>query len=45
MSGYTNDVLVRSGMSESEITLLPKPFRLPDLVGKLKGMLAGAAQS
>jgi hypothetical protein len=30
-------------MSESEITLLPKPFRLPDLVGKLKGMLAGAA--
>ena len=45
MSGYTDDVLVRSGMSESEITLLPKPFRLPDLVGKLKGMLAGPAQS
>jgi PAS domain S-box-containing protein len=42
MSGYTDDVLVRSGISESQITLLSKPFRLPDLAGKLKGILAAS---
>jgi PAS domain S-box-containing protein len=40
MSGYTDDVLVRSGMRPSHAALLTKPFRLPDLVSKLKEILA-----
>ena len=40
MSGYTDDVLDRSGVQGRNVTLLMKPFRLADLVGKLKDILA-----
>jgi YesN/AraC family two-component response regulator len=41
MSGYTDDVLVRTGLSRAQITLLAKPFSLTDLVDKLRWVLTG----
>ncbi|HLH07991.1 MAG TPA: PAS domain S-box protein [Terriglobales bacterium] len=42
MSGYTDDVLIRSGMRHSEVVLLPKPFSLPSLLNKLNSLCATA---
>jgi two-component system cell cycle sensor histidine kinase/response regulator CckA len=39
MSGYTDDVLAHFGMDQPQIALLSKPFRLQDLVSKLREML------
>jgi CheY-like chemotaxis protein len=44
MSGYTDDILLRSGMNQSQTVLLPKPFSLQDLVSKLRAMLADKAR-
>jgi YesN/AraC family two-component response regulator len=43
MSGYTDDVLVRSGMNPPQIKLLSKPFRLSDLVSKLQEVVISAS--
>ena len=40
MSGYTDDVLVRSGVLQSEVAFLAKPFRLPELLSRIRGILA-----
>jgi PAS domain S-box-containing protein len=42
ISGYTDDVLVRSGINPAQITLLSKPFRLSDLVSKLQEVLTSS---
>jgi two-component system, cell cycle sensor histidine kinase and response regulator CckA len=39
MSGYTDEVLIRSGIEHPQTSLLPKPFGLVDLVGKLRSLL------
>ncbi len=45
MSGYTDEVLDRSGMHSQQVALLTKPFRLPDLVSKLREMLTDPAEA
>ena len=39
MSGYTDDVLLRSGLAQPQTMLLAKPFGLPALVEKLRSVL------
>jgi hypothetical protein len=39
MSGYTDDILSRSGMRQPSVALLSKPFSLSDLSDKLKEIL------
>jgi CheY-like chemotaxis protein len=41
-SGYTDDTLVRHGVSESRAALLHKPFTAESLAGKVREVLDGA---
>jgi DNA-binding response OmpR family regulator len=40
MSGYTDEMLFHSGNRPDGVNFLPKPFGLPELVMKLKILLA-----
>ncbi|MDW8002733.1 MAG: MEDS domain-containing protein [Deltaproteobacteria bacterium] len=40
MSGYTNDVVLRHGISKEEIDYIQKPFQLEELARKVKEVLA-----
>ena len=44
MSGYSDDMLMRSGIYQSQSTLLVKPFRLTELTSQLNRVLADRAQ-
>ncbi len=45
MSGYTDDVVVRHGVTVDCDTFLQKPFTATDLVAKVRAALAGTAAS
>ena len=39
VSGYTDDVILKHGISEGSVTFLKKPFSAEGLVGKIRGLL------
>ena len=41
MSGYTNDVVLRNGMLESDMAFLQKPFTRDSLLSRLRQVLDG----
>ena len=41
MSGYTDDALLRHGVSESTMAFLPKPFRPEDLLRAVRAVIEG----
>lgn len=43
MSGYTDEILTRHGMSESDVLLLNKPFSQDELINKLREVLDAPA--
>jgi len=42
-SGYTDDIVLRHGIRESEVDFLPKPFRVDDLTRKIRSVLTKSA--
>ena len=43
VSGYTDDVMLRHGIKESEVDFLPKPFRVEELTHKIREVLGREA--
>jgi CheY-like chemotaxis protein len=41
ISGYTNDEVVRRGVSRSDSAFIQKPFTVPELMQKVRGLLDG----
>jgi DNA-binding response OmpR family regulator len=39
MSGYTDDISIRHGVSRAEVAFLQKPFKPDDLVRKVRELL------
>ncbi len=39
MSGYTPNVIVHQGVLDQTVAFLPKPFRIKDLLAKIRTML------
>jgi hypothetical protein len=44
MSGYTDDAVVRYGISHAEMAFLQKPFAAPDLQAKVRAVLDEAKE-
>ena len=42
MSGYTANVIARHGVLDEGMHFIQKPFTIPDLAAKVRGMLEGA---
>ena len=42
MSGYTDDAILRQGVSETGTAFLPKPFTAADLAHKVRQVLDAA---
>jgi two-component system cell cycle sensor histidine kinase/response regulator CckA len=39
ISGYTNDEVVRRGVSRTDSAFIQKPFAVPELMQKVRGLL------
>ena len=39
ISGYTDDAIIRHGVSEADVAFLPKPFTVEALAGKVRQIL------
>lgn len=39
MSGYTDDIILRHGISQQEVAFLPKPFTPDELLTKVEGLV------
>jgi two-component system cell cycle sensor histidine kinase/response regulator CckA len=44
ISGYTNDEVVRRGVTQDDSVFIQKPFAAPELMQKVRGLLDGESR-